>query len=346
MLDDKQCKFRPKELAIILSHYDLGTILEIHSHRRGNILSPKSLVVSEKGKYLLKRRAPGKDDPYRVALAHDVQLYLSKKGFCTPRLIGTRHSNSSMLQAYAAIYELFEYIDGEEYDGSEAATVSAGRTLYRLHELLADYQPDYQVPDKTCHANPGVRKDIQAAMPVISKNDSVMGQEAELAGLCMELLTAYEEAGECAEQAGYSRLPKVICHGDWHPGNMIFRQGQVISVIDYDSLQRMPALGDVANGCLQFSLIARGTDPSGWPDHMDVERARQFLRGYRPQTPWSQPELQMIAALMIEALITEAVTPIAATGKFAYVQGFRFLKMVASKVKWLRQHALGALASA
>ncbi len=91
--------------------------------------------------------------------------------------------------------------------------------------------------------------------------------------------------------------------------------------------------------------MERGIDPNDWPDAMDSSRARQFLRGYRPHTPWSQPELQMIVSLMIEALITEAVTPIAATGKFANVQGFRFLKMVARKVNWLQREAINALPS-
>jgi Ser/Thr protein kinase RdoA (MazF antagonist) len=344
MSEEKRCKFRPKELAIILSYYDLGTIHEIHSHRRGNVHSPKSLVVAETGKYMLKRRAPGRDDPYRVALAHDVQLYLAKKGYCTPRLIGTRNSNCSMLQAYSAIYELFEYNEGHDYDGSDAGTSSAGRCLYWLHELLKDYHPDYQVPAKNYHDNPGVRKEIQGIMPSISKNDSVMGQEAELAGLCVNLQAAYDDAAAMVEQAGYSELEKVICHGDWHPGNMIFQEGQVVAVLDYDSLQYMPAIGDIANGCLQFSLLARGSDPNDWPDHMDGNRAHCFLKGYRPSRPWQEQEREMIVGLMIEALIAEAVTPIAATGKFANVQGFRFLKMVIRKVNWLQQEALKILA--
>jgi hypothetical protein len=51
------------------------------------------------------------------------------------------------------------------------------------------------------------------------------------------------------------------------------------------------------------------------------------------------PELQALPHLMIEALISEAVLPIAATGSFGRMQGFGFLRMVERKVRWLQLHA-------
>ena len=124
MSTEQRSQFHPKELAIVLSHYDLGPIYEIHSFRRGNPRAPKSKVVADKGAFLLKRRAPGLDDPYRVALAHDVQLYLIRNQFTLPGLIGTQRSNSTMLKTPTAVYELFEFIAGDPYNGSEFATTS------------------------------------------------------------------------------------------------------------------------------------------------------------------------------------------------------------------------------
>ena len=74
---ERRAKFRPKEMAIILSYYDLGVISEIHSFRRGNIQSPKSVIIAENGKFLIKRRAPSHSDPYRAAMAQEIQHYLS-----------------------------------------------------------------------------------------------------------------------------------------------------------------------------------------------------------------------------------------------------------------------------
>jgi hypothetical protein len=42
---------------------------------------------------------------------------------------------------------------------------------------------------------------------------------------------------------------------------------------------------------------------------------------------------------MIEALIAEAVFPIAATGTFVRIDGLAFLQMVQRKVHWLERNA-------
>ena len=55
------------------------------------------------------------------------------------------------------------------------------------------------------------------------------------------------------------------------------------------------------------------------------------------------PHLDTLVPLMIEALIDEAVRPIAATGRFANVQGLHFLLMVERKVNWLKNDALAVL---
>src|SRR4029078_9500102 len=102
-------KFAAEELAIVLSHFDLGTIDSIVEFPRGSRKAPKLLIVTEHGKFLLKRRARGKEDPFKVAFCHAIQLHLSRQQFPLPHLIGTRKDNNSMLQWRGGVYELFEY---------------------------------------------------------------------------------------------------------------------------------------------------------------------------------------------------------------------------------------------
>ena len=126
--------FDRHELAIVLSHYDLGAIEQIRVFPRGSSRAPKVRIKSRKGEYLLKRRAPGRDDPFRVAFAQSLQLYLAEHGFPVPGLIGTREGNS-MLQLETRIYELFRYRSGVRYDCTPAATEQAGRVLASLSLL-------------------------------------------------------------------------------------------------------------------------------------------------------------------------------------------------------------------
>jgi hypothetical protein len=49
----------------------------------------------------------------------------------------------------------------------------------------------------------------------------------------------------------------------------------------------------------------------------------------------SQAEIRAIPPLMVEALIAEAVFPIATTGSFGKVEGIAFLQMVHRKIVWI-----------
>src|SRR5438045_4083192 len=122
-------KFGAEELAIVLSHFEIGTIDSIVEFPRGSRKAPKLLVVSEKGKFLLKRRARGKDDPFKVAFCHALQMHLAAKQFPLPHLIGTKKDNNSMLQWRSGVYELFEYIPGRVYPQTLESTFDSGRVL-------------------------------------------------------------------------------------------------------------------------------------------------------------------------------------------------------------------------
>src|ERR1022692_2615543 len=86
-------QFSAEELAIVLSHFEIGVVDSIVEFPRGSRKAPKLLIVSEQGKFLLKRRARGKDDPFKVAFSHAIQLYLAAKQFPLPHLVGTKKSN-------------------------------------------------------------------------------------------------------------------------------------------------------------------------------------------------------------------------------------------------------------
>ncbi len=151
------------------------------------------------------------------------------------------------------------------------------------------------------------------------------------------LLESYRRAAEKVQSLGIDNWPKQIVHADWHPGNMLFRDNRVVAVIDYDSARLLPRIIDVANGALQFSIIGGDDDVSKWPDYLDTNRFKRFLRGYDEVMLISQAEIRVIPMLMIEALIAEAVFPIAQTGSFGKVEGMPFLQMVQRKIGWIQK---------
>lgn len=331
--------FAAAELAIALSHFDLGVISKIKEFPRGSRKAPKLLVRADRGEFLLKRRARGRDDPFKVAFTHELQLFLAAKQFPLPHLIGTRTDNNSMLQLEDAVYELFEYIPGGGYPQTLEATFESGRVLALFHKLLEEFQSnlvDFSPPTASYHRAPAVDKGLRtipAQMPV-----SAGGGEA-VAETCRFLHDAYRRSAKSVDDLGMGDWPAQVVHGDWHPGNMLFRDSRVVAVIDYDSARLLPRVIDSANGALQFSILGGDEKLDTWPDYLDETRFKRFLRGYDEVMLLSRGEVRAVPWLMIEALVAEAVFPIAATGHFGRLKGGPFLRMVQRKVAWLQEHA-------
>lgn len=334
-----RAEFESQEMAAVLARYDLGVIHRIDRQFKGSRGSPKVILTCDKGRFLLKRRAPGRDHPMKVAFGHGVQQYLAARGFPLPRIMPVRGGDDTMVIINGQIYELFEYVPGTPYDRSLEATFDAGRVLAVFHELIADFESDWEPSRRGYHDANIVRNHLNGIPASVGKDDSVVGKESELLATVTALYDAYEAAAERVNAAGFHDWPHQIVHSDWHPGNMLFLDGRVEAVIDYDSLHLLPAITDVANGALQFSIIGGPEDPRQWPAELDEERFRHFLRGYETQGAIAPEQASLLPVLMIEALISEAVAPIAATGSFGHIEGFRFLQMICRKVRWLQRNS-------
>jgi Ser/Thr protein kinase RdoA (MazF antagonist) len=332
-------KFGAEELVIVMSHFDIGLIQSIKEYARGSRRAPKLLITSDKGEYLLKRRARGKDDPFKVAFSHALQLYLASKQFPLPHLIGTRNDNNSMLQHNNAVYELFEYIRGNSYDNSLEATFDAGKTLGLYHKLLRDYAPEFEPPEGSYHGSKAIDTSIEQIPLTFDKLDLPNTSDDQVNATTSNLKRAYLEAAEKVRAAGLEQWPMQITHCDWHPGNMLFRNRKVVAVIDYDAARLQQRIIDLANGALQFSILGGSEDPAHWPDYLDESRYKRFIRGYDEVDVVSVAELQVIPWLIIEAMVLESVLPVAATGSFGRIEGFSFLQMIERKVRWVQKNA-------
>lgn len=339
-------QFGRDELAIVLSHYDIGVIEHIEDFPRGSRKAPKLLLTSPQGEFLLKRRAQGKDDAVKVAFTHQLQTFLALKQFPLPHLIGTRDDNNSLLQWTGCIYELFEYIRGNSYNLHLDSTFDGGRILGLYHKLLKDFTSDYEPPYGSYHDSKFITGSLDKIPATFAAPQwaSKINSELLKSGV-LRLRQAYKEAARRVEDLGLSDWPLQIVHGDWHPGNMLFRNNKVVGVIDYDTARMQQRVIDMANGALQFSITGGTEDPSTWPDYLDESRFKRFVSGYdtvyktTPDQQLSVAEIEAIPSLMIEAMVAEAAIPIAATGSFGRMEGYGFLQMMERKVRWVQKNA-------
>ncbi len=323
------------ELAIVLSHYDLGVISKMQVLRRGTADSTKYVIRSERGDFLLKRRREGRDDLARIAYSHAVHVALLKQSFPTPVIVGTRRSNNSAVVHAGLVYELLRWIPGHRFSGSVGETLEAGRMLARFHDALVSFR-EMEPPTSiggSYHAVAGVETELNAMS---------VGRNREIAEAASALRDLYAESAERAEAAGIASWPVQVVHGDWHPGNLLYSEGRVVGVLDLDTVRPGTRALDLATGALQFSITRTEGNPLTWPDSIDEVRYRAFLDGYdeTSERRISRAELGVLAWLMIEAMIAESVVPVATTGRFAAVEGGEFLGMVRRKAEWIRDHGM------
>jgi len=342
-LSDDRARITAGELAVVCSRYDLGEVRTAQHFKAGSRASPKALLVTSTGAYLLKRRAappPGAartDWLHRVALSHQVVLHLAARGLPVPSLVGTRDEHNSMLQSGEHVYEIYRFVRGLPYDYTPDAARTAGELLGRCHAALRELRADWPPPRRSFHAHPHLAR-VLGELPVTLGDPALHEHTAALAD-------RYIRASDAAAASGVAGLTDQLIHGDWHPGNLLWHAPtRIAAILDFDSVSLSPAMTDAANGALQFALRRRpvaSPGPTRAPFSLTFEPLlfSAFWAGYRGVEPaaadWPS---SAIPHLCIEAIIAEATLPIAATGRFGRFSGLGVLRLANRTAGWFETH--------
>jgi len=324
-----------QDLVIVLSRFNIGAIEKIVDYRKGSRRAAKMIVITAKGQFLLKRRACGRDGRTQVDFAHAVQRRLSEHRFPVAGLIETV-DGETLVEHNGRIYELFRFIRGKRFDKSNPAAAESGRVLAHFHDILREF-PNEPETKNSFHLNLSfVSKigEVVSKLKLHEPSEQLKGIESSVA----YLQSQYEIAFTKVESVDFSSLPTSIVHSDWHPGNMLYKDGEIIAVIDFDSLRVSPRVSDIANGALQFSMrMGEAENVDSWPDSFRGHTIQSLVQSYDQFTklPLMASERSIIPFLMIEALIVESVIPIIKSGSFGRVRGSSFIRMVERKLRWL-----------
>ena len=287
---------------------------------------PRPGYVRSAPKYLLKRRAPGRDDADRIRFQHAVQVHLKSHGCQVAGLVETRSGETHIIRG-SRVYELFHFIEGERFNSRIGQLEAAGTAMSRMHDECAGWKEPVHggVP---FHAS----LDVETAMVHIRKN-----RDPELISAVGPLQDMFEAAREQVMNLGWTSMKNTIVHGDWHPGNLLFDGDEVAALLDFDSTRAEPRIAEFANGGFQFAMrhgTGSGDRLSGEPS---LEALSAIRRGYDAGTfePLEEEERAMVPPLMIEAMIVEGIVPVAMHGSFGDVPVDRFLSHVRDTADWI-----------
>lgn len=333
-------KFSAREIAQVLSHYDIGVITEIREYRRGSRRAAKLKLVAERGEFLLKRRAEGRlfdSDRARAGASHKLQQIASKSGVPVAGLIALK-SGGSLLEFGGRLYELYQWIPGTRYARHPEQARAAGIALARMHGAFTDIELLEELPLGGFSEPDPVRAMMEQA------KERARGR-VDAAGLDMletsveQLLSHLQRVESKLNSKGLPLQRTAICHGDFHPGNTLWFGDTLGAVIDFDSARHESVAAEIANACLQFSVKHRvGDNPLDWPVGLDPENLRAFIAGYAAAPAIDLREIApLVPWLMMSAIIAEAASPIARDGDFAGIAPAPFLRATANLVDWIAQ---------
>ncbi len=333
-------KFHAREIAQVLSHYDLGIIREIREYRRGSRRAAKLKISADGGDYLLKRRALGRSldrDRERAAAGHTIQSRAASGGVPVARLVPLR-SGGTLLQFGDRLYELHQWVDGARYERHAEQARAAGTVLARMHASFARLELLEELPQGGFTDIDGVRHAFNLGAERAKDRTPHDGQARLQASL--DAVRGHMDRFETKLTVKGLPLQRgAICHGDFHPGNTLWASDQLVAVIDFDSVRLEAIAAEVANAMLQFSVRHRqGEDPLKWPVGLVSENLRGFAAGYALES--HNPTRVMapfIPWLMLSAIVAEAFSPIARDGDFAGIPAEPFLQATVHMMDWIAE---------
>jgi homoserine kinase type II len=325
--------FTLDEIQEVLSRYDIGNIIQIKTLNAGSAAAPKKIVLSDSGKFLLKRRAKDKSDIYHVAFSHAIQSHLEEKGFPVAGFIRTKKKNNTAVHRGNNTYELFNFVAGSRYDGSNNGAANSGRQLAAFHKHLTDFLTTFDPLRRTYHDSSSVRGYLKTIT-----SSKVPTADGDFEEISLRLMALYNQSSASVNQLGFESWPQQIVHGDWHPGNLLFAGEKIVCVLDFDSAKIAPIITDVAGALVHFSIVAGRPTPADWPAYLDQNKLAKLLNGYRETTELNDDMLNALPDLMTEIMIAESVLPIAATGFFGNFSGLDFLNMIHRKCEWINSN--------
>ena len=288
----------PREALYVLPAWTVGA--DISFPRPGSGTANASLVVrTETGEYFLKRRDPRYASLGQLAYDHSVMLALGEAGVPAPVALLTDEGERWHAQD-GSVYELYFLVEGEAHDpGCLAQIEAAGEMLARMHVALVDAEPEGAKPGPRLFA-PGPSH--QGLLWALGRAREESRPEAD--ETIAYLLDVAARVAEDLPDNVYWSLPTTIVHGDYHPGNLLFRGDEVAGVFDFDWVSQQPRMTDITDGLMFFAgLRSLPVDVSDIRSitqaiRFDWQRMGRFMRGYLRVSDLDEDELAALPSFI------------------------------------------------
>jgi len=212
--------------------------------------------------YILKRRS----NRTRVWEEYNLLQWLHKHGQPISQLVCTS-ADVPWAEYHGFFYVLYPYLAGTPGDDldlfEQTLARQAGSALARLHQALAAYEASCEFPDFNLF-----QKVSSYAWPNVQSYSTVKFSNR---------LEDLRHAISAHLVNPYEALPRQLIHRDFHPGNLLFTDGELSGILDFDRVRIGVRLFDL---CYLSTAVLSScfNDPrqrEEWPSFV-----RELIKGY------------------------------------------------------------------
>ncbi|MBI3970867.1 MAG: phosphotransferase [Chloroflexi bacterium] len=280
--------------------YGLGPLAEMGD--LGGAFNLNLLVRSPAGAHVLRVHRPWVTSDW-VATLHRAKGLLAQSGIPVCQPIRTR-AGEAMLVVDGRVVEVEPFVAHDARADTWPRDVRAFAMLARLHDAFAQDGLGLFVPPRVSNYGTPLQlerwlaKTERLVLGRLEEDERRRGLEAERAlSICRATRDVLGWFGAWWETVG-EQLPRLLTHGDYGGGNVLFQNDQVIAILDFDFLDFRERVFDLAYS-LYWALVRGAPDvPFEW---ISWTSAAAALAAYDATTeyPLTESEWRALPAEMV-----------------------------------------------
>ena len=215
--------------AVIREYYDLGAVempeqlVDAHQRRHR-----KLTVMTSAGRFLIKtyKRDPVELDALRFQ--HRLSDHLLSCGVPVARIQRAK-DGKGIVEMETWALELQEFVDGQPMQVSTGTLTAAAQALGRFHQLCRDFPRPPR--DARMWRFSEVPRD---PFMKLFEMANAQGDPVAVSEWCNQIALFLHEAGKKLDWEARDNFETGLIHGDYHGGNLLFKDGKLAAVIDLE----------------------------------------------------------------------------------------------------------------
>ncbi len=255
------------------ARFDLGKPLQVDP-LHGGYLNNNYRLVTDRGTWMLKHRQTA--GRARVRSEHEMLRQLAAHGVPVASVRASLDGDSFATSARRPL-EIYNWVNGEHLAGRQLSLTQCrdlGRALASIHEQLSHIHPYVQQsfwapstsPRRTLHRIRELLEVVLSRPGVDQFDEFALDYLRRLRGLLQWTSGRQQPPHFASLSLGY-------VHGDFNPNNVMFRDGKIVAILDWERTGVRPRAWELVRSiALWFADRESGA--------IDLTRAATFVEAY------------------------------------------------------------------